>query len=134
MGWNKLCDNDWFKAVEGLKYLALAEDAQELTYPKHQRCRADDDDPVGDAQRGDVEELATEADNQDLPEQYCDSNREEATAVFEMEGGATGLEGSGIEKVPELEEHKEGEEHRELIGVERWGANSLRSESKQLGH
>ena len=94
------------------------EQADELTNPEHKRCAANDDYQVDEFERFNVEELAAYADNQYLTEQNHKSYQSETTTTLEVECRASGLKGTGVEHVPELEEHKDCEEERQLISAE----------------
>ena len=61
-----------------------------------------------------MEHGTAEGDNQNLTDEDETCNREETAAAFEVEGTAVGHEGSGVEHVPELDEHEESEEEAQF--------------------
>lgn len=99
-----------------LPYLLPSEQTHGLAYPEDGGGAGDDDEPVGHAQRHDVEELAAEADDGYLSHQDDRGYKHEFCATPEVEGRAACGEGSGIEEIPELQEDKDCEEERELVG------------------
>ena len=77
---------------------------------------ADDDQPVGHGERRDVEHLATDADNDDLP--YEDDHGDQAEPAALAQGVESRMpcgERAGIEHVPELEQHEDREEYALLV-------------------
>ena len=97
----------------------LAEEAQKLSEPEDKGSRSYNHNPVDDRKGCDIEKFPTDGDDENLTEQNHQSNESEATASFEMERGTTGLEGTRVEHVPELEEDKDGEEHRKFDRCQR---------------
>lgn len=60
------------------------EQADELTNPEHKGCAANDDYPVDEFERFNVEELAAYADNQHLTKQDYQCYESETATTFEV--------------------------------------------------
>ena len=92
--------------------------------PEYYRGAYDDYQPVGEQQRRHVEELPAKFNDQYLTDEDYRGYQQETAAALEMERRATCGECAGVEHVPELEEHEDGEEERQLVGRHaRVGAN-----------
>ena len=90
----------------------------EFAYPEDKGGGGNYDEPVGELEGDYVEEFAARAHYKHLAGYDKERYQQEAAAAFEMEGGALGGEGAGVEHVPELQEDEDGEEERELVGGE----------------
>ena len=83
----------------------------DFAYPKHDGSAADDVKPLGHRERHGAEYLSSEFDDDDLPDQddSSDTNHSQCmTGILEYR--MVGSEYAGIEQVPELQHHEDGEE------------------------
>lgn len=94
------------------------EEAEEFADPEDQGGGGDDYQPVGELERFDVEKFSTEGDDKYLTDKYRGGDEDEASAGVEVESGASGFKGAGIEHVPELEEYEDCEEEGQFITAE----------------
>ena len=69
-----------------------------------------DEEPVLWGEGYDVEHGAAQLHNEDLPEEDEGGDEEEGATAAQVEGTATGEEGTGVEEVPELQHDEGGEE------------------------
>ena len=86
--------------------------------PHHRACQADDNEPVGQAQRHHIEELVEEGqfDDGHLPQKHDKGDGDEPVASLEVQAAPTRFVPTGIEQIPEVGHHEDGEEQRLLIG------------------
>ena len=89
---------------------SLGKEAYKFANPEHRRCGGCDYEPVGKPERHYVEEVASECHDQYLAAENQECDEPETSASLEMEGGAPGGKGPGVEHVPELEEYENSEE------------------------
>ena len=90
--------------------ILLRKQSNYLSYPQHYGGHRNDDDPIDELQRDNIEHLTAKLDNQYLSQDDAQNDEAKALAVLEMECTATCLKGSGIEHVPKLYHDKDGEE------------------------
>lgn len=102
----------------GLILLPGFQCAQQLAEPEDDAGGGDDDEPVGQAQGRDAEHAASERHYKYLPYGHDGQNQQKLAAMGKMQGRTAGGIGAGVEEVPELHEHEDGEEEAQLIGRE----------------
>lgn len=77
----------------------------------------DDGEHVGDFQGADVEHRASDVNYRYLTDQNNGERREEdQTVAGVVKSRVAARESAGVEEVPELQEHKHCEEHRQVVG------------------
>ena len=97
-------------------------------------CAYDDDEPVGDGNRDDIEEVAGDIYYRYLTEEYGCGNADEALASLEMECGTTRAERPCIEYVPELEHDEGGEEQGQFVRRRRAAGAQIVPFSQNVRH
>lgn len=66
-------------------------------------------------ERGGVEHLTTESDDENLADQNTAGNEIKTFTAFQAKRTLSGLESACIEHVPELQHHERGEEKTEVV-------------------
>ena len=103
-------------------------ESEKIREYEHRRGAEKNPTPVGKRKRGDLEEGSETVDDQELADQDDSGDQHAAVAggSFEplmveeeikniLQGAAASLEVSGVEQIPELEQHESREEHAQLI-------------------
>lgn len=90
-----------------------------LRHEQHGRGDEQEQEPVGEAERGNAEHAAAEADDDDLPHKDERGYQQETAGGGNVgEGGMVGGEGAGVEHVPQLQQHEDGEEEALFVARE----------------
>lgn len=88
----------------------LPEEADKLADPEYERGRADYYYPVDKFERLDIKEIASYRHDKYLTQKDKQRYQSETAAPLEVEGRTSGLEGAGVEHIPELEEDEDRKE------------------------
>lgn len=83
-----------------------------FTDPEDQGGDADDEQPRGERKGLDIEKSTSKSDYQHLTDKYQSGNEQESLTALQVQGRTARGKGSGIEHVPELQHHEDGEERR----------------------
>ena len=100
--------------MESVLKKMMVNKAENFANEKDDGSAGNDNHPIDKGERRDIEQVATNTDNQNLPDENQRNNAQERLAILEIESGFARIEGARIEHVPELEHYKQGEENAEF--------------------
>ena len=104
-----------FKTIAVQLRKLSCKESYDFACPQHDRGGDYDNKPVGEVKGNHVEHRTAKLNNQHLADKDTYGYGDKATASLEMERTAPRLESAGVEHVPELYHHKDGEEEALFI-------------------
>lgn len=100
--------------MESVLKKMMVNKAENFANEKDDGSAGNDNHPIDKGERSDIEQVAANTDNENLPDENQRDDAQERLATPEIESGFARIEGASVEHVPELEHHKYGEENTEL--------------------